>query len=162
MNKPKKWVLLLSGILLLAYATAVVSATKEFKADVVWDPGFFELDMATPEPWNARVSLQGQGHDARVLIDPATIKLEGTYSPCAPPYPATWGPVLIVPFSGSQVLVTLYSKLEDVYTGPGIYDIPLEVTGNLKPEYGGNAFQGTGIITVYPAAPPPPPPPPPP
>jgi len=154
------WMLLLSGILILTYATAVVPAQKVLKANVIWNPDHCHLDAPTPNPWNAEVSLKDR--DARVVIDPATIKLEDTYSPSAPPYPATWGPVLIVPFCESHVLVTLYSKLEDECTGPGIYDIPLEVTGNLKPEYGGNLFRGMGIITVYvPSTPPPPPPPPP-
>jgi len=147
--KPNKLALIYLGILaiIILGATFTMSmATTEVGANVAWDPRTYSWDGTPPDPWNAEVWLKG-GHKAQTEIDPATILLEGLYSPSAPPYNATHGPRLIIPFLGENVKAAIFAKLPS-HMGtliPGTYRISLEITGKL---YTGETFRGDGTIRV--------------
>lgn len=146
--KPKT-LALISLILLVAIigtGTFAALSAPDVKANVKWDPKSYTWD-GVPPPWNAEISLTG-GHK-RHEIDTSTILLEGTYSP-GTPYNATHGPRLILPFDGLDVKAAIepYLPWHMGVVMPGRYRIELEITGNLLPEYGGELFRGTGVITV--------------
>jgi hypothetical protein len=120
--------------------------TTALSINVVFDPKSYAWDGTPPPTWNAEIWKQKVQDKA----DYSTIKLEGTYSPSATPYPALHGPRLIVTFSGADVKDALFMKLPShmgVLT-PGTYKVSLIVSGNLKAEFGGTPFEGDGLITV--------------
>lgn len=124
------------------------------EANVHWNPSSYVWDTPVPNLWNAKVSIEG--HDARVEIDHATIKLEGKHSPSAPPYAAD-GAILVVPFNGCDVREEIFKEMPKKQHAliPGEYAISLEIRGKLKSEYGGNLFRGSCIINMVVPEPPP-------
>ena len=121
--------------------------------NVKFDPKSYTWDGLPSPEWNAEIWRQ----KVQDRADYASIRLEGLYAPVATPYPALHGPRLIVPFSGEDVKLALFNKLPS-HMGvliPGTYVVSLIVSGNLKAEFGGTAFQGDGTITVTVPTPPP-------
>lgn len=128
-------------------------AQTTLPVNVVFDPKSYTWDGLPSPEWYAEIWRQ----KVQDRADYTSIRLEGTYAPVATPYPALHGPRLIVPFSGEDVKLALFNKLPS-HMGvlvPGTYKVSLTVSGNLKPEFGGTAFQGDGAITVTVSAPPP-------
>lgn len=118
---------------------------QELKLKVKWRPVTYTLGNPVPDPWNAEIFFA----PIRDLnqIDPTTLKLEGIYSPSGTPYLLTGNPPrLAVPFAGDDVLRALLGKVG--HMAPGLYHIYLTVSGNLKAEYGGTAFSGSGAIDL--------------
>lgn len=114
--------------------------------NVVFDPKSYTWDGLPSPEWNAEIWRQ----KVQDRADYSTIRLEGTYAPVATPTAALHGPRLVVPFSGEDVKLALFNKMPS-HMGvliPGTYKVSLIVSGNLKAEFGGTAFQGDGLITV--------------
>ena len=155
--KPRKLTLIsitLLATLLIGAGAILVTSQKPVGANVAWKPKYFEWDGTPAGTINAEVWLKG-GHKAQKEIDPATILLEGMYSPSAPTYPKVHGPRLVVPFSGLDVKAALEPKLPHMEPGAK-FRIKLKISGYLLPEYGELYFEGYGVITVtIPSSPPP-------
>jgi len=145
------YISLLTTIIIGAAFTLSRAAAGEVGASVAWDPkNYLWLDNNFPEPWNAEIWLKG-GHKAQIEINTTTIQLAGPYSPYATEN-AVHGPRLIAHFHGVQVGAALAAshQIPD-HMGifiPGTYRVYLEITGYLKPEYGGTLFRGDGVIVV--------------
>ncbi len=121
--------------------------------NVVFDPKSYTWDGLPSPTWNAEIWRQKVQDRANFT----TIRLEGTYSPVATPYPSLHGPRLILPFNGDDVKAALFTKMPS-HMGvlvPGTYKVNLIVSGNLKAEFGGTPFEGSGliIVTVLPTPP---------
>jgi hypothetical protein len=154
----KSRTLILASIALLT--TLIVGATfVQSKAqttlpiNVVFDPKSYTWDGLPSPEWYAEIWRQ----KVQERADYGSIRLEGIYAPVATPYPALHGPRLIVPFSGEDVKQALVDQLP-THMGvliPGTYKVSLTVSGNLKAEFGGTAFEGDGTITVTVPTPPP-------
>ncbi|RLI44157.1 hypothetical protein DRO69_08000 [Candidatus Bathyarchaeota archaeon] len=146
--KPRRLTLIsltLLATILIGAGIIIVLSPTEIGANVKWDPKTYTWDGTPPTYWNAQISLK-QGHKAQTEIIPATILLEGIYSPIIAPYNATHGPRLIVPFSGSDVKAVLFDKIAHMgVVYPGRYRVTLEITGQL---IGGETFRGSGVIVV--------------
>jgi len=128
-----------------AFAFNALAPPKELKLKVKWRPPTYTLGDPLPQPWNAEIFFA----PIRDLneIDPNTLKLEDGSDPIGTPYLLSGNPPrMAVPFSGSVVINALLSKT--THLAPGTYQIYLGVKGNLKPEYGGNAFSGSGPIDL--------------
>lgn len=141
---------ILATLLIGTFAFTVLSAPPVLKLKVKWKPATYILgDTAPSDPWNAEIYFA----PPRPLtdVDTTTLLLEDTYSPEAPPYPHPSKDRIIVPFHGDDVVDALLSKLP--HMAPGIYVVPLEVSGRLTD---GRSFRGSGTITLtYPEFPPP-------
>ena len=144
---------ILTTLIVGAIFLQAIAQSTALPVNVVFDPKSYTWDGLPSPTWNAEIWRQ----KVQDRADYATIKLEGTYSPAATPYPSLHGPRLIVPFSGDDVKAALFIKLPShmgVLT-PGTYKVNLLVSGNLKAEFGGTAFEGYGQITVTVLPPPP-------
>lgn len=138
-------VTILAILLIGVVAFTAFSATKDLKLKVKWRPPTYTLGNPLPNPWNCEIFFA----PARDLneIDTNTILMEGLYPPSGTPYLLSGAPPrLAVPFSGYDVITALLSK--SPHLAPGTYHILLQISGNLKPEYGGNAFSGEGGIDL--------------
>lgn len=133
-------VTLLAGVI----AFNAFSAPATLKLKVKWRPVTYTLGNPVPDPWNAEIFFAPL-RDVN-QIDTTTLKLEGIYSPSGTPYLISQTGRLAVPFKGADVIRAVLSKT--THMAPGIYHIILTITGNLKPEYGGTAFSGTGGIDL--------------
>ena len=134
-------------VLLLVGAVAfnVLAPPGQLKLKVKWKPVNYILNDPPPNPWIAEIYFA----PLRDLnqIDTSTLLLEGMYTPSGTPYLLSGTPPrLAVPFNGADVLRALMSKTP--HLAPGEYRISLEISGNLKTEYGGTAFSGTGGINL--------------
>jgi hypothetical protein len=134
-------------VTLLAGAIAfnTFGAVKDLKLKVKWRPVTYTLGNPVPDPWNAEIFFA----PIRDLneIDTSTLLLEGMYTPSGTPTLMTSSPPrMSVPFDGDDVLRALMSKMS--HMGPGTYQVFLEISGNLKPEYGGTPFSGIGGIDL--------------
>ncbi len=132
-----------------------VRTVRATLAQVWWRPSHYTLDNPVPDPWQAR--LFGPPHTAipAADIDPATILLEGMFSPLGPPnepYLTFRDFELVVSFDGYDVLTAILLKAG--YLIPGENNpADLVITGQT---YEGTPFRGTGRIQMYVPAPPPP------
>jgi len=145
---------ILTTLIMGAIFLQSMAQTTALPINVVFDPKSYTWDGLPSPTWNAEIWRQ----KVQDRADYSTIKLENTYSPSATPYPALHGPRLIVPFNGEDVKAALAAKIPIDHMGimvPGTYKVYLLVSGNLKAEFGGTAFEGTGLLTV--TVPPPPP-----
>jgi hypothetical protein len=143
---------LLATLVIGIVFTQTMAPADVLAINVAFDPKNYEWN-GTPPPWNAEIWRQ----KVQDTADYSTIRLEGTYSPIATPYPALHGPRLIVTFNGEDVKTALFMKLPS-HMGilePGTYKVKLTVSGYLKPEYGGTPFEGDGTIVVTVLPPPP-------
>jgi hypothetical protein len=147
--KLNKIVAISAAILVVLLAGAIAfntfGAVKDLKLKVKWRPVTYTLGNPVPDPWNAEIFF-APALDLN-QIDPNTILMEGTYTPSGTPYLLSGTPPrMAVPFYGYDVLRALLSKTS--HMAPGTYHIYLEITGNLKPEYGGTPFTGSGAIDL--------------
>jgi len=137
---------ILVTLLVGAFAFNVLAPPKELKLKVKWRPPTYTLSNPLPNPWIAEIFFA----PIRDLneIDPDTLQLEGDGKrPIGPPYMLRSSPPrMAVPFDGYDVINALLSKAG--HLSPGTYQIYLGVTGNLKPEYGGDPFSGSGPIDL--------------
>ena len=147
--KPKTLTLIsitiLASLLIGAFAFNAFGA-KDLKLKVKWRPVAYTLGNPVPDPWDAEIFF------APLLdlneIDTSTILLEGLYSPSGTPtILETSPPRMSVPFNGNDVIRAVLGKLDHMEPGY-TYHISLTITGNLKPEYGGNRFSGDGAINL--------------
>ena len=147
--KLNKIVIISAAILvtLLAGAIAfnVLAPPQDLKLKAKWRPVTYTLGNPVPHPWRAEIFFA----PLRDLnqIDTSTLLLEGIYTPSGTPtLMQSSPPRMSVPFDGDDVLRALLSKMG--HMGPGIYHIYLEISGNLKAEYGGTPFSGSGAIDL--------------
>jgi hypothetical protein len=155
--KLNKIVIISAAILitLLAGVAAfnALAPAGQLKLKVKWRPVTYTLGNPVPDPWNAEIFFA----PLRDLnqIDPTTLRLEGIYPPSGPVEILNSSPPRMrVPFAGADVLRALLSKV--AHMAPGTYQIYLTITGNLKTEYGGTAFSGSGGIDLIVPEPSPP------
>jgi hypothetical protein len=144
---------ILATLMIGAVVFQSIAQTSALTINVRFDPKSYEWDGAPPTPWNAEIWRQ----KVQDRADYSTIRLEGIYAPVATPYAALHGPRLICPFSGDDVKAILFNKLPS-HMGmllPGTYKVTLTVSGFLKPEFGGDPFEGDGTIVVTVLPPPP-------
>jgi hypothetical protein len=135
----------LVALLAGAIAFNVLAPPGQLKLKVKWRPPNYILGNPTPDPWVAEIFF-APSRDLN-QIDESTLLLEGMYAPSGTPYLLSGNPPrLAVPFSGPIVLRALLENAP--HMAPGEYHILLEVSGNLKPEYGGTAFSGEGAINL--------------
>ncbi|HKZ93490.1 MAG TPA: hypothetical protein VJ249_02760 [Candidatus Bathyarchaeia archaeon] len=143
----------LVALLAGAIAFNALAPPQELKLKVKWRPPNYMLGNPAPDPWIAEIFFA----PSRPLeqIDPNTLLLEGIYSPSGTPYLLRSSPDrMAVPFDGDDVLRALLTKAP--HLAPGEYRILLQITGNLKPEYGATPFSGDGGINlIVPDVPPP-------
>lgn len=143
-------IVVISAAILITLLAGVVAfnafaPAQELKLKVKWRPVVYTLGNPVPDPWTAEIFFS----PIRDLneIDTATLKLEGIYSPSGTPYLISGNPPrLAVPFAGADVLRAILSKT--THMAPGTYHILLTISGNLKAEYGGAAFSGTGGVNL--------------
>jgi hypothetical protein len=141
-------IILLATLLIGAFTINSIMAPTEKKLYYFWYPYKTSLDEAPPEPWNAYIWGVSSG---RVRdINPATMRLEGLYSPTSTKL-ILWNLIMIAYFHGYDVVQAIMVKLP--HMGPGTYKVSLEITGNLKD---GSPFRGSATITVTTPDPPPP------
>ena len=128
------------GTLLLSQVLAVTTATITFIPDsYTWgDP--------VPETWTAEIDI-GR-YTSGIVCD--TILLEGELKPTSCKYPRWWwGGKYYAYFPGPSVKSILESKISHDGIEPGIYDVPLTITGKYKYRwYTYRDFEGTGYIKV--------------
>jgi len=144
---------ILVTMLVGAFAFNALAPAKELKLKVKWRPPTYTIGNPLPDPWNAEIFFA----PIRDLneIDITTLKLEDGSTPIGTPYLLSGNPPrMAVPFDGDDVINALLSKT--THLAPGTYQIYLGVTGNLKPEYGGTAFSGSGPIDLIVPEPSPP------
>jgi hypothetical protein len=135
----------LALLLVGAFAFNALAPPGQLKLKVKWKPVNYVLDNPPPDPWTAEIYFA----PTRDLnqIDTSTLLLEGMYTPSGTPTILTTSPPrMAVPFNGADVLRALLSKTP--HLAPGEYRILLEISGNLKAEYGGTAFSGDGGINL--------------
>jgi len=136
---------ILVTLLIGIFAFNALAPAKDLKLKVKWRPVTYTLGNPVPPTWNAEIFFA----PVRNLneIDTSTLRLEGIYPPSGTPtILSTSPPRMRVPFDGNDVLRALLGKVS--HMAPGTYQIFLEITGNLKPEYGGTAFSGSGGINL--------------
>lgn len=118
---------------------------KILKAKVKWKPKKYTLGMPVPDLWIAEIETKKLRKHQQ--IDPASILLEGIYSPVSDPYPKKRRK-LNVPFSGEDVLNLMLLKLGH-FTPGNRYRIRLEITGNILGKCGKLIpFRGMGHIKL--------------
>lgn len=147
--KPKTLTLIslaiLASLLIGAFAFDAFGA-KELKLKVKWRPVAYTLGDPVPDPWDAEIFFAPLRDLSE--IDTSTILLEGMYSPSGTPtILGSSPPRMSVPFNGNDVIRAVLSKADHMEPGY-TYHISLTITGNLKPEYGGNPFSGDGAINL--------------
>jgi hypothetical protein len=147
--KPKTLTLIslaiLASLLIGAFAFDAFGA-KELKLKVKWRPVAYTLGDPVPDPWDAEIFFAPLRDLSE--IDTSTILLEGLYSPSGTStILGSSPPRMSVPFNGNDVIRAVLSKADHMEPGY-TYHISLTITGNLKPEYGGNPFSGDGAINL--------------
>ncbi len=143
--------------LLLSTITLVMvsSVPAALKTKVWWSPKNYTLDNPVPDPWQAVLFGVGGVLVPVTEIDPATILLEGMFSPLGPPnepYLTFYDMYLVVSFDGYDVLTAILLKAGHLIVGEN-NKVDLEITGQT---YEGTPFSGTGKIQMYVPDPPPP------
>jgi len=132
-------------LLVGAVAFNIFAPAEQLKLKVKWRPVTYTLGDPVPNPWTAEIFFA----PIRDLneIDTNTLILEGMYAPSGTPYLLqSSSPRMAVPFDGDDVLRAIVTKAS--HMTPGTYQIYLEISGNLKTEFGGTPFTGSGGINL--------------
>jgi len=134
---------ILASLLLGAYTFNALSAPPYLKLKTKWKPAMFLLNGPAPDPWKVEIYFAPPRPVTDIDINSLRLEANIMWEEANPPYLHPLKDRLVVNYHGDDVLYAILLKM--THTGPGQYEIFLEITGNLND---GTPFRGQGSITV--------------